>query len=962
MMSSSGSADFLVSYTAEDRDWAEWIASHLGALGYAYVLQDPPSGPGLDPFHAADAAVAAGQDVIVILSYAFIDSLRASGAADRGHLQGPGRAISVQIEPLEPPPDLAALPSARMHEAADDYGTSRDLLVEAVRVARPEPQAAPDRTAARRLAGLPAPVALAEAYPVPAPPSDAPTVGPHGTTADPADASRSGIAAGITAGIAAGMSTSANGTSTGDDAGPGRSVGLLGFDRSSSGPEPGVDGTEGGFAAPTEPADATEAPETAAPSGFAESAQAAEPAQAAGPAEVTEAAEFAEADAGPGDRRPLAVAVAEASATAPAERAIDLTGSDEGRKHLAQPRPPRSWDRAAELAQLATALATAATSPNAPTSIVALVGPPGVGKTCLALEHATRHLGALDTVWWVRAGTRAGAVADLQRLAARLEVAGPGAAPAAVTRALHEALAATTKPWLVIFDGWASGSEMADLLPRAGRGQVLLTSANRRLGLEADVVEVDPFDEATAAAFLLDRTGRTDTAAATRVAQRVGGLPVALELAAAHATATGTSFDTYLQALDDPATPGLATNPPVAAVESAVLVALRAMSELSPASIGGLAALCAGTADAPLPHGLVNALGVEGEPPLVDVLSSYGLAVADGRSVAVPSAVRQAAGYLLADLPVEQSRQAAASRLIGALDQAVDEADGAAVGRAPDGAPDDRAPDGAPEGGLDVLGPHAVAATTGLAPAVPGPAAARLAAAAARWVGGRDAAREAVVVGEQNLDLHEHVLGPHDPATRAARRQLAGLYRAAGDTTRALATEAAVLADDEAELGTAHPRVVQACATLAHSYHAAGDHGHAVHYGERAVTGLTALHGADHPDTRAAAALLEESRREATSAGEDGTVTFVPPASGLGSDPATTSEAPDSTDGPDGSSNGDQHEADLDASAPPPAVFVSAPPGEADDAAEADEADDAAEADRADGGGRRGDQRGRGGR
>ena len=95
MMSSSGSADFLVSYTAEDRDWAEWIASHLGALGYAYVLQEPPSGPGLDPFHAADAAAAAGQDVIVILSYAFIDSLHASGAADRGHLQGPGRAISV---------------------------------------------------------------------------------------------------------------------------------------------------------------------------------------------------------------------------------------------------------------------------------------------------------------------------------------------------------------------------------------------------------------------------------------------------------------------------------------------------------------------------------------------------------------------------------------------------------------------------------------------------------------------------------------------------------------------------------------------------------------------------------------------------------------------------------------------------------------------------------------------------
>ena len=35
--------DFLVSYT-EDRDWAEWIASHLEALGYGYALEEPPSG------------------------------------------------------------------------------------------------------------------------------------------------------------------------------------------------------------------------------------------------------------------------------------------------------------------------------------------------------------------------------------------------------------------------------------------------------------------------------------------------------------------------------------------------------------------------------------------------------------------------------------------------------------------------------------------------------------------------------------------------------------------------------------------------------------------------------------------------------------------------------------------------------------------------------------------------------
>src|SRR4051794_9096905 len=141
MTSSNGTVDFLVSYTLEDRDWAEWIASHLGALGYSYALQEPPSGPGIDPFREAGAATAAGQDVILILSLAFVEALLTSGAPLGDRLPGPGRALSVQIEPLDLPADLQDRPTARMHEAADDYATSRDLLLDAVRVVTPEPAA-----------------------------------------------------------------------------------------------------------------------------------------------------------------------------------------------------------------------------------------------------------------------------------------------------------------------------------------------------------------------------------------------------------------------------------------------------------------------------------------------------------------------------------------------------------------------------------------------------------------------------------------------------------------------------------------------------------------------------------------------------------------------------------------------------------------------------------------------------
>ena len=131
--------DFLVSYTAEDRDWAEWIASHLGALGYAYGLEDPPSGPGADPLAVAEHAVGRGQHVIVIVSSAFVEALRASGAPQAHRLVGSGRPVAVQIEPLELPTDLRQVPIAPMHEAADDYSTSRDLLLTAVRTVLPQP-------------------------------------------------------------------------------------------------------------------------------------------------------------------------------------------------------------------------------------------------------------------------------------------------------------------------------------------------------------------------------------------------------------------------------------------------------------------------------------------------------------------------------------------------------------------------------------------------------------------------------------------------------------------------------------------------------------------------------------------------------------------------------------------------------------------------------------------------------
>ena len=170
MSRGDGPVDFLVSYAADDRDWAEWIASHLGALGYGYRLQDPPTGLTEDPFEAINAATATGQDVLVVLSLALLESVRSSGAEVSNRLKGPGRIAAVQIEDLEATGDLASLPVAAMQHAAADYVGSRDLLIAVAQQLRAVPSAFAGDTTYR--APLPAPTALADAYPVAAPPEE----------------------------------------------------------------------------------------------------------------------------------------------------------------------------------------------------------------------------------------------------------------------------------------------------------------------------------------------------------------------------------------------------------------------------------------------------------------------------------------------------------------------------------------------------------------------------------------------------------------------------------------------------------------------------------------------------------------------------------------------------------------------------------------------------------------------
>ena len=84
----------------------------------------------------------------------------------------------------------------------------------------------------------------------------------------------------------------------------------------------------------------------------------------------------------------------------------------------------------------------------------------------------------------------------------------------------------------------------SEFLPPAGPGWVLITSQNPAWpGL---VLEVPVLDSGVAAGFLVNRTGDSDNHAALELARELGGLPLALEQAAAYIQASGASLASYL--------------------------------------------------------------------------------------------------------------------------------------------------------------------------------------------------------------------------------------------------------------------------------------------------------------------------------------------------------------------------------------------------------------------------------
>ena len=238
---------------------------------------------------------------------------------------------------------------------------------------------------------------------------------------------------------------------------------------------------------------------------------------------------------------------------------------------------------------------------------MALCGLGGAGKTSVAVEYAHRHLAEVGVCWQFPAEDPAVLAAEFAVLAAQLgarEVVDPRDPVASV----HGVLARAEAGWLVVFDNVPDRAAVEPFVPPAGPGRVLITTQNQHWppGQALDVPVLDP---EVAADFLVNRTGDPDRAAARELAAELGGLPLALEQAAAYMQATGTTLARYLPLFRDRQADLLARGEAAghpADVAATLGLALSRLADEAPAA-AGLVRLLAFLAPEPVPLALLLA-------------------------------------------------------------------------------------------------------------------------------------------------------------------------------------------------------------------------------------------------------------------------------------------------------------------------------------------------------------------
>lgn len=179
-------------------------------------------------------------------------------------------------------------------------------------------------------------------------------------------------------------------------------------------------------------------------------------------------------------------------------------------------------------------------------AIAALHGMRGVGKTTLAAAYAESHSGEYRAIWWVRAQADVTIRTDLVTLGTRLNWVGAKEKEQQALTVILQRLHQEGEGILLVFDNAADERSIESYLPRGGATKIIVTSNTPAWGQFAEPIQIREWSNTVGADYLVARTGRdNERGAAETLAHTLGGLPLALEQAAAYCERVKVSFSEY---------------------------------------------------------------------------------------------------------------------------------------------------------------------------------------------------------------------------------------------------------------------------------------------------------------------------------------------------------------------------------------------------------------------------------
>ncbi|MCG6495394.1 FxSxx-COOH system tetratricopeptide repeat protein [Kitasatospora sp. A2-31] len=546
---------------------------------------------------------------------------------------------------------------------------------------------------------------------------------------------------------------------------------------------------------------------------------------------------------------PEPAAAALLAAVGGAPRAPDLTGLRHPGSVPAHfkvpPRHPSFTGRRTVLEHLHRQLGAgvAAVLPTSQT----LYGLGGIGKTQLALEYAHRYRADYDLIWWIDAEQTESVLLALAGLARRLGLP-VGDSVAEAAEAAREALGRgnPSDRWLLVFDNADEPAEIRRFFPD-GPGRVLVTSRNLGWTRAASALEVDVFTREESTDHLRRRVRGIATADAHAVADALGDLPLAVEVAAAWLDATAMPVAAYLTRLEQALSTEGAFDYP-RSVAAAWGVSIERLRDRSPAAVR-LLQLCAYCAPEPISAGLLY-----GEE-MVAALAEFDPAATD--AFAVAAAVRALGRYSLVRVDAEAGRLQL-HRLVQAVVRSEVEGDGGQLrakhtvhrilSRARPAVGDTDDPANWPA--FEEIWPHLYPSEAHLCDE---PETRTLLIDRVRYLWKRGELSQALSLGRSLDEDWTRKLGGDDRQTLLLRFQLANVLRTQGRYAEALSLDEATLERQRTLLDERHPDALQTAGSLGADFRALGRFEAALELDRATLRHSADLFGDVHPRTLAMA-------------------------------------------------------------------------------------------------------------